>query len=215
MVRRDSVLCHRHTDSRRDRLGGWHIAGRAPNKVCIWVLFNDQDQAAERNIIKDVVPKPPVWVDMSRYVGDPRDLASRVPMEYLIHKRLCETDGERYFVNIRAFRSFGERLMYRMIFQYCDQSDAEDMLRNFDHNSGRQVPELLVWRIFEHLVSAATVMEQGSLFGTKDDWLQVVHRDLEPDNFFMNSDPECYYAKPLLSDFGKSPAVRRAFEAAH
>ncbi|KXT08353.1 hypothetical protein AC579_9937 [Pseudocercospora musae] len=130
-------------------------------------------------------------------------------MECVLLKRLDTSDGAEYLIKMRAFRNFADRHMYRMLLDICDEDNAKEMAKRLLIGNGRVLPEPLFWRILEHLVQAAIVMEQGTLTseqGTltsvQDGWQQIVHRDLKADSAFMTSTPRCYYPRALVSDFG-------------
>lgn len=67
----------------------------------------------------------------------------------------------------------------------------------------------MVWNLFETLTDAAIVMQKGAIrrVAGEKDWLEVIHRDLRPENVFFDEPGNLRYpryARPVLGDFGSA-----------
>lgn len=105
-------------------LGGWSIGGREPNKACPWFRVDDDGNIEDRKIVKDTYLQDILdWTDLTRWSRDPRE--DGLPMEYILHQRLLDTNGGEHFAAVRGCRVFTRRWMYRFVMEYCDQRDTQ------------------------------------------------------------------------------------------
>ena len=60
---------------------------------------------------------------------------------------------------------------------------------NYRDSANRHIPESFIWHLFEGLVDACLVLEQGRKDVAVKDWKPLVHNDLHEGNIMLNSNP--------------------------
>lgn len=96
-----------------------------------------------------------------------------------------------------------------MYMEYCPYGDLRKILEHH-RTINQHIPEPLIWHIFESLVNAGFLMEQGSVAQRRAGWTQILHRDFKPQNAFLGLHPnpvpgrENWAAYPTikLGDYG-------------
>ncbi|KAF2006664.1 hypothetical protein P154DRAFT_570051 [Amniculicola lignicola CBS 123094] len=81
----------------------------------------------------------------------------------------------------------------RLYIEYALFGSLDTLIRRY-RNGNRQVPEVMVWRIFHNIVQACAGLQSQNL----------IHTDLKPQNVFMMDARDSYpaYPWPVLGDFG-------------
>jgi serine/threonine protein kinase len=73
--------------------------------------------------------------------------------------------------------------------EYCPYGDLGKILEHH-RNINQHVPEPLIWHIFESLVNAGLLMEQGGVDQPRAGWTRILHRDFKPQNAFLGLHPD-------------------------
>jgi serine/threonine protein kinase len=76
-----------------------------------------------------------------------------------------------------------------MYMEYCPYGDLGKILEHH-RNINQHVPEPLIWHIFESLVNAGLLMEQGGVDQPRAGWTRILHRDFKPQNAFLGLHPD-------------------------
>lgn len=112
--------------------------------------------------------------------------------------------------------------------EYCPHGDAGDLLNGYLSESRKntttnvRIPEPAMWHIFECLVNAGLIMQQGHILQPDPEWIGdgnfeengVVHLDIKPNNVFIGDYPNqqndfAMYPTFKLADFGFSVQLER------
>lgn len=92
-----------------------------------------------------------------------------------------------------------------MHIEYCPYGDTDKMLDRY-RRINAPIPEALIWRIFESLVHAGLMMEQGHLTARQAGWQEIIHMDIKPANVFVGLHPQgnnwACYPEIKLGDYG-------------
>jgi serine/threonine protein kinase len=164
--------------------------------------------------------------------------------------------GQENFVHMRLWQMFPHKLMYRVsliilvpfvyilltlsqiFLEYCPHGDLADIqFYHADENYNAQnynsyIPEPAIWHIFESLIKAGLVLQQGSTTHPLPAWVGrgpaeqgIVHLDIKPANVFIGDYPPqqpntatqnfAMYPTFKLADFGLSILLERADERGH
>ncbi|CZT24958.1 uncharacterized protein RCC_10687 [Ramularia collo-cygni] len=177
----------------------------------MWVRVDEDENIAERRVVKTVQVLRDVWLDATKWTGDVKDYQQRLPMDYHLQRKLCTAaDGGEFFNRVRACVIDNEAWTYKLVLDYCDQGHVGSILRRYrDEDGDGNVPEPLAWSILEGLIKAVLVMQQGAIQSQEEDWKEVVHRDFKPDNVFLTRVPNSEYPRIQLSDFEHSIETTR------
>jgi serine/threonine protein kinase len=111
-----------------------------------------------------------------------------------------------------------------MYMEYCPYGDLGRILEHH-RRINQPIPEPLIWHIFESLVNAGLLMEQGHITQPQVRWAQIFHRDLKPQNVFLGNHPSpvpngdnwAAYPTIKLGDYGLAvettpPDARNPFD---
>lgn len=94
---------HRPDGAMSSWRGGW---GLKAGKVVLWIRFDDTNSIVERRVVKTVQVERHLWLDPTIWDGDVKDYQTRLPMDYVLQRKLCTaTDGGIYFNRVRACMS--------------------------------------------------------------------------------------------------------------
>lgn len=184
--------------------GGWIFRG-GKNTTGIWVRMNNEGRVNDRVVVKDTYASDREWMDVRRWDLDRRG-GGWQPTEYAIQHRLRRSPDNHHFAGVRQCEVYEGRKMYRLYTDYCQHGNGYQMIRTHSANQ-EQIPEPMLWNIFEGLTETAIVMQQGALRQAtgEQDWLEVIHRDLRPENVFFSEPNENRYpdyVRPVLGDYG-------------
>lgn len=130
-----------------------------------------------------------------------------------------ENHDKSQFVQLVGFSALDvPRRMQRLRMEFCPNGDLDQLVKHYALQIngdyvfyGRvqtaRLPEPFLWYVFETLIKACLVMEQGSIQPTlASAWHEVVvHRDLKLENIFLSMPDSTYYAaypRPVVGDFG-------------
>lgn len=182
-----------------------------------------------------------MWTDPGWWIGDAQNQTGKEPPEVAIMRRL--PPGQDNFVHMRASQLYAHKLMYRVMFtislpgayivlipsqiflEYCPHGDLADIhQRHADEiynaeNRDSHIPEPAIWHIFESLIKAGLVLQQGNtthplpeLVGRGIKEQGIVHLDIKPANVFIGDYPPhrfnaatqnfAMYSTFRLGDFG-------------
>ena len=96
-----------------------------------------------------------------------------------------------------------------MYLEYCPYGDLQDVLRRHVA-SNVSIPEPLIWHIFESLVNAGLLTEQGGVTQPRNPWMEIVHLDFKPPIVLLGLYPQpaggrgnwAAYPTVKLGDYG-------------
>lgn len=97
--------------------------------------------------------------------------------------------GSANVVKLIRGRLLAPDLVYRMYMEYCPYGDLGRILEHH-RRINQPIPEPLIWHIFESLVNAGLLMEQGHITQAQNPWNQIFHRDFKPQNVFLGRHPD-------------------------
>lgn len=95
--------------------------------------------------------------------------------------------------------------------EFCPYGSLQDLIapgRDGSEvcHSHLNIPEEALWHIFQNLVDACLVLQYGAVEreDAVDDWRPIVHRDIKPDNVWLDEPAEEFpsYPRARLGDFG-------------
>lgn len=227
------------------------IAHGMLTSVGLWLCADEHNTITDRMAVKDVFFTDDVamWTDPGWWIGDAQDPIGKEPPEVVIMRRL--PPGQENFVHMRASQLFVHKLMYRVslsffvvfactvltssqiFLDYCPYGDLADIQeRHADENYSAEnydshIPEPAIWHIFESLIKAGLVLQQGSTTHPIPDWVGsgaqeqgIVHLDIKPANVFIGDYPPqlpntatqhfAMYPTFKLADFGHSILLEQA-----
>jgi serine/threonine protein kinase len=128
-----------------------------------------------------------------------------MPLEWHIHSVVQSRPEARNIVKALRCEVDMEKYLYRFYTEYCPFGSLHDLVDDMAKDVKQTPPEMWLWMAFEKLVDCGLIMEQGSVDGpSASDWRQVVHRDLKPDNVFIDQPGDDWpdMVQPKLGDFG-------------
>lgn len=92
----------------------------------------------------------------------------------------------------------------QMYMEYCPYGDLGNILGHY-LNLNRPIPEPLIWHIFESLVNAGLLMQQGSVTQRQAGWTLILHRDFKPQNVFLGLHPD---PVPTRDNWAAYPTIK-------
>lgn len=123
--------------------------------------------------------------------------------ELELHRSLSHRNIVGY-VDAFMDASLGQAALFT---EFCDLGSLGDLRRRMRGGPSR-IPEAFVWHVLRGVVGAVVYCHRGPPGGgpTGLPWLSVVHRDIKPDNIFLQSRPGTAagagYPLVKLGDFG-------------
>ena len=206
-TRRDDLLRDKFDHDAPLFTGSWICTGMLGGGMAdaaLWIQLNEDETVLSRVVRKDTHLSAGEWTDASRWAGDPKTPAGRVPLEYHCQKKVQESSEARNAVQASKCEVDVKRLQYRLYSHYCPYGDLGGFIKRNARN--KPIPEAWIWMVFAALVDCGLIMERGGIEELPDEqWKQVVHRDLKPANTFLDledADSWPLYPKPRLGDFG-------------
>ncbi|KAK4503383.1 hypothetical protein PRZ48_004298 [Zasmidium cellare] len=197
-----------------DLIRPWDVAetfpaGNGQTIVKLFVRTDSNDTIVDRIVEKTTRfrsrwqwQRPVNWVGKTPGMTPERNL---VPAEWYMQALLSSCQDGRCVVGVRGFPLIASKTWEtRMFLEYCNGGDLGDVLTAY-RNANRWVPASFLYMLFKALAEAALLMKGGSTTGTREDWKEIVHRDMKPLNVFLNEPQPDYfpmYPQPKLADFG-------------
>ena len=104
--------------------------------------------------------------------------------------------------------------------RYCDSATVQYVEDRFYERGIQSMPEPFVWHVLWGLAAALAWAAHGvdvtksGVRDRRDTGVGVLHRDIKPDNVFLQSEPGRTYPRVVLGDFGLGTTVARALDEA-
>jgi hypothetical protein len=145
-------------------------------------------------VVKEATPWPP----MRR---SPDGWRNKLPREVHMHELIAGSRTATSHLNVIRHR--GHRLMmakerYRLYLDLCDGGSLADAMEDhwgnepqtYDPGNGQfhPLPEVYIWHLFQGLVHACLVLEQGRVDQCIDAWKSLVHNDIHVSNIQLGID---------------------------
>ncbi|KAF2168609.1 hypothetical protein M409DRAFT_21355 [Zasmidium cellare ATCC 36951] len=189
-------------------------------QAALWVKLDSTMKTTERMVLKDVFMNHENWDSDDHWFGalhDRRPIEERVPM---ILQGYEDSDN---IVRCYGAAIYDSVCMNRIYSEFCPHGDLAGIIRAHrrarhmglvDENGNRldhRIPERALWAIFEALVSAVCLLQQGHLPVTgrqrPHDQIPFIHCDIKPHNVFLAlaDDTDGLWPgipTPKLGDFG-------------
>lgn len=187
--------------------GNWQCAktlGGGMSQAFLWVDVDDNGNIRRRVVRKDTPVDAARWADATRWHGDMRNPANRMPLEYYCQAVLQDRPETQYVVLALKCEVDLQKLLYRLYLPLCPYGNLHGLINRYRDND-ILLPEPFLWRVFDVLAETGVIMEKGGFIDQPDDWQEIVHRDLKPTNIFLDTHYEQSYPRypvPKLADFG-------------
>lgn len=152
------------------------------------------------------------WYSARRWDGNVKDESTRTPWEQACHDAMVGSSKNVIPLYEQASRRWidNQGRKHTMYIAWAPHGDLSDLIKENDE-TGKDIPEPMIWYVAEVLAKCAMEMEEGHCDLEEEDkkpgWRQIVHRDLKPLNILL-CEPEWdaypHYPRPVVADFGLS-----------
>ncbi|KAF3009755.1 hypothetical protein E8E13_009505 [Curvularia kusanoi] len=226
---RSGILRHQEDDAdwRGQKVLGFGNFGVAG----LWVQLDAQNNVIEQIVAKDCNP----WT--REKWRDPVHWRDRLPREIANHRRIDRRRSQnsnremayRNLVEHRGYRLMMRKRRYRLYLKYYSGGHLEKALQpvfedwvlgkgqewDFDDpncfDDLNQIPEELIWHVFQSLVRACLFLQYGTsdpaVTAPEPDWRPITHADITMGNIFIEPrDPSDDFdlSNVVLADYGES-----------
>jgi hypothetical protein len=191
--------------------GARFVGAGAYGVVGLWVRRGATNTITDQMVVKNAVPTWWAWKDPDEWRG-------KLPREVHMHQLVDSTrthGSHSSLIRHRGHRLMMRRKMYRLYLDLCNEGGlframgdrwgiAPTAYNPADFSPTGPLPalpEAYIWFLFNGLVDACLVLEQGSEVARVPGWQRMVHNDIHASNVTLQQDPNHPQVRFVLPHF--------------
>ncbi|QIW98205.1 hypothetical protein AMS68_003723 [Peltaster fructicola] len=172
-----------------------------------YVLLNLDDNPVDFIVLKESRLSPGSWNDITQWVGDVRDVRQRKHVEVAAMEKLVQAGSTTYCARIRNSLMSADTRVVRIVMDYCHHGELGRFISMYQDGPHETIPEPVIWAVTHALATACHAMASGceTQGQYREDWVEIVHRDIKPGNIFLTRNTTNLFQGfplPVLGDFG-------------